>query len=263
MEKVTEPFEAPSRLLKALNGAKSKHLTYAQLEGFVDSRLESTEGEFVRAHLELCSQCEREMQDLRWFSESSHYRDEIAAAAASPSKRPGFWEVVGQWFKVPRHGLITAGAAMAMAVIVAILTKLHGPSPSSPTIASHATPASSPTTAVAPQSEVAVAPPKPESNSEAPAKPEAVLEAPSSALGAVGSRQPSFGPRVLSPVEAYAYRDELGQAPNDPETRAEIAIKYGLYSEAEKEYRKMQAAGGEQAEKARQLLAKLKRLRGH
>ena len=69
------------------------------------------------------------------------------------------------------------------------------------------------------------------------------------------------GPRVLSGAEASAYRDELAQASNDPETRAAIAIKYGLYGEAEKEYLKMEAAGGEQAEKAHILLERLKQLR--
>ena len=250
---MTEPPEVPSRLLKALNEAKSKHLTYAQLEGLVDSRLESTEEEFVRAHLELCSQCAAEMQDLRWFSEAGRYREEVAAAAAPSPSRPGFWAIVGQWFTVPRHGLVTAGLAVAMIAFVAVLTKLRGPASNSPTIASNATPASSPSTAVAPQPEVTGAPPKPE----------AVLEAPSTASGAMGSKQLRILPRVLSAAEAYAFREELARAPNDPETRAAIAIKYGLYGEAEKEYLKMEAAGGEQAEKAHQLLAKLKQLRGH
>ena len=259
---MTEPFEAPSRLLRSLNEARSKHLTYAQLEGFVDSRLESTEEEFVAAHLELCRQCEREVQDLQWFSESIRSSERVAAA--SPSRRPGFRQVLGQWLRVPSHGLMMAGAVGALAVIAVVLTRFHQPMASAPTTASSSAPASSSPTTQVPPPEVAVVPAKPESNPEAPPKPEAVLEARSSASAAVGSRQPSFGrPRVLSPLEAFAYREELAQAPDNHEARAEIAIKYGLYGEAEKEYRAMEAAGGKQAERARRLLAKLKQLRGH
>ncbi len=259
---MTDPFEIPSRLLRELNEAESKHLTYAQLEGFVDSGLESTEEEFVRAHLELCSQCAREMRDLKWFSESCRFR-EVAAASAAPSPRPGFWEALGQWLRVPSHGLILAGATMATVAMVAVLTRLHQPSTSSPIVASNAAPTSSPSTAVAPQQESTVSPPRPEANRKASAKPETVLEAPSSVQGAMGSKQPRYGPRVLSAIEALSYREELAQAPDDPETRAAIAIKYGLYGEAEKEYLRMEAAGGQQAEKARELLKKLKLLRGH
>ena len=246
---MTEPSEISSRLLKDLNEARSKHLTYAQLEDFVDSRLESTENEFVHAHIELCSQCNRELEDLQWFSESRRYRQEVAAAAA----RPGFWEGIGQWFKVPRHRLAMTGAAMAMAALIAVLARIHTPSSDQPSIAT--TPAaSSPatgSTAVAPPPEVA----------EVHPKPEAVLQAPSNAQGAVGSRQMKSGSRVLSEAEVYAYRDELAQANNDPEARAAIAIKYGLYGEAEKEYLKMEAAGGKQAQKAHLLLERLKQLR--
>lgn len=219
----------------------------------MDSRLESTEEEFVRAHIELCSQCNRELKDLQWFSESRRYRQEVAAAAAAV--RPGFWEGIGQWFKAPRHKLAMTGAAMAMAALIAVLARIHTPSTEQPSVASAPAPASSPatgSTAVAvPPPEVAVAPPKPE----------AVLQAPSNAQAAVGSRQTKLSPRVLSGAEASAYRDELAQASNDPETRAAIAIKYGLYGEAEKEYLKMEAAGGEQAEKAHILLERLKQLR--
>ena len=65
----------------------------------------------------------------------------------------------------------------------------------------------------------------------------------------------------MSEAEADAYLAQLAQAPNDPEIRAAIAIQYGLYDEAEKEYVKMEAAGGKQAEKADTLLERLKRLR--
>ena len=79
---------------------------------------------------------------------------------------------------------------------------------------------------------------------------------------AIGLRGPRSGYRVLPRAQAIAYREELAFASNDPETRAAIAIRYGLYGEAEKEYEKMEHAGGAQAKRAHQLMAELKRLRG-
>jgi hypothetical protein len=226
-------------------------LTHAQLEELVDSRLESTEEEYARAHVELCSQCSRELDDLQEFSESRHHRRQFAAAA---SARPSFWEVIRRWFQVPRHALATTAAAIAVAAFVGVLVKMHAPTSGQPLVATTTAPArphvtSSP--AVAPSAEVAVAPPKPE----------AVLPSPSKAQGARGARQMRSGTRVLSEAETYGYREELAKAPDDPEARAAIAITYGLYGEAEKEYLKMEATGGKQAERAHALLERLRRLR--
>jgi hypothetical protein len=68
---------------------------------------------------------------------------------------------------------------------------------------------------------------------------------------------------VLSSAERIRYELELQGAPDDPEARAAIDIKYGLYSEAEKEYQKLIDAGGEKAEKGQRLMDALKRSRGH
>jgi hypothetical protein len=243
---VTETPQTPSRLLKDLNEARSKHLSYAQLEGFVDSKLESTEEAFVRAHMELCSQCRKEVEDLERFSASGQYHEYVAAAAASgtvPDRR-GFWANVVQWLTIPRHRLAMAGAAMAVLLLLAVVANLHKGSGSSPTIATTANPA----------------PPRSARPAPETPKPEAVLDE-RSALGATGSKQIQLHARILPKAEAEAYRLELALAPNDPEARAAIAIKYGLYGEAEKEYLHMQTAGCQQAEKARVLLENLRRLR--
>ena len=212
---MTEPSEIPSRLLKDLNKARSKHLTYAQLEDFVDSRLEATEREYVRAHIDLCTQCNRELEDLQWFSESRHYRQQVAAAAAPA--RPSFWEGLGQWLKVARRSLAVAGVAIAVAVLIAVVVKMQTPSSEQPSVATTAAPARFPatsSTAVATVPEVAGALPNP-----------AAVAIPVSSSRSGGSRKRRVGPRVLSEAEAGAYLAQLAQAPNDPETRAAIAIK--------------------------------------
>jgi len=67
---------------------------------------------------------------------------------------------------------------------------------------------------------------------------------------------------VLSLQEAMAYRMELMNAQNDPEARAAIDLKFALYGEAEKEYLKMEAVGGAEAERGKVLMARLEKLRG-
>src|SRR5262245_8468427 len=41
------------------------HVTYEQLESYVDSTLGEVDREIIDSHLELCGQCARELQDLR------------------------------------------------------------------------------------------------------------------------------------------------------------------------------------------------------
>lgn len=231
----------PSRLWTELRDAGSRHLSYAQLEGFVDSRLDATEEELVRAHIELCSQCAAELHDLEVFAKSLSNDGEKKRAP----ERIGFFSRVAQWMKVPRHGWAMIGAVTALIVGAVVLQQWSSRPTALPAMASKEPGASVP-------SAMPVVP-----------KPEAVLEAPSQAHGAMATKHPGPVYRVLSPAEADEYRTELARAPGDPETRAAIAIKYGLYGEAEKEYRKMETAGGEQAAKASRLMAELKRLRGH
>ncbi len=233
----------PSRLWAELRAAESRHLSYAQLETFVDSRLDSTEEELVRAHIELCSQCAAELHDLELFAKSLLHEKEKERAP----EWIGFLSRVAEWMKVPRHAWAMMGATMALIVGAVVLQQWNSRPTALPMIASKEPVASAP-----PASPTPIVP-----------KPEAVLEAPAQAHGAMASKQQKPSYQILSPAEAEQYRMELADAPDNPEVRAAIAIKYGLYGEAEKEYLKMEAAGGEQAEKARRLMAELERLRGH
>ena len=128
---MTEPSEIPLRLLKDLNEARSKHLTYAQLEGFVDSRVEATERDYVRAHIDLCTQCNRELEDLQWFSESH------VIGSKSPLPRsqrgPVSGRALASGLKFSR-GLAMAGVAIAMAVLIAVVVKMQTRSSEQPSV---------------------------------------------------------------------------------------------------------------------------------
>jgi hypothetical protein len=249
------------KMWREISKAESRHLSFQQIEAYVDGHLDPTERELVVAHTELCEQCAAELRDLAQF----------AALLRIPKSEPApvsYWARWKEWvagaIRVPRY---TWGmAAAAAALIIAIGIKELRPSGTAPPTAS-LPPASVPSprsTSPAPISrgvELALAPTEvAKSNSFVP---ETVLEAPPPALGVQGSQV--IVPRypVLAPAKALAYKLEIENAPSDPEARATIAIKYGLYGEAEKQYQTLIEAGGEKAEKGKRLMEALKRLRGH
>ena len=55
--------------LTVIRGARYiSHLTFEQLDGFINDRLDPQEGSMVAEHLSFCGECEREIRDLRSLS---------------------------------------------------------------------------------------------------------------------------------------------------------------------------------------------------
>jgi hypothetical protein len=225
-ERSTSEHKLPERLWRDLEQAEAQHLSYAQLEAYVDSRLESTEAELVRAHAELCADCAAELEDLTRFAIAQKTRE------LPKPVRLGMGERIAAWFRIPRHAWATVGAVALLTVIIAIQRSPDTPSNGGAAAALVGT------------------------------RPvEAVFESREAAPG--GTFTENGRPyRVLTQDERGAYQKDLAAAPDDPESRGAVAIKYSLFGEAEKEYRKLEAAGGEEAQKGRSLLQKLDQLRG-
>jgi hypothetical protein len=70
-----------------------EHVSYEQLEGYVDGRLDDRERTTVEAHLEVCGTCAEDLNDLR----------EVA--------RPGAVRPVGRWIGIAAAGAAAAGFA--------------------------------------------------------------------------------------------------------------------------------------------------------
>ena len=269
-----DPEDRVGRMWKDLSEAESQHLSFQQLEAYVDERLDPTERELVSAHSELCEQCVAELRDLERFAASLRSREEEPVILASGPR----WL---EWIRIPRHAWALAAAAAVLAIVVAVGLRPSGTA-SSPT-ASVQTPA--PPASPSPSGAATTAPPPNEVASSAavsgsspatrdprtpgtgasPANPpvETLLEAPRGQLGLKSSQRAAGPYRVLSSADRIRYELELQGAPDDPEARAAIDIKYGLYNEAEKEYQKLIDTGGEKTEKGQRLMDALKRLRGH
>jgi len=66
-------------------GGEASHLTYEEMEAYLDSRADRIDGELAQGHLSLCARCAAEVEDLRRVRESVAPRRRwwIAAAAAA------------------------------------------------------------------------------------------------------------------------------------------------------------------------------------
>ena len=88
----------------------SAHLSYAQIEAYIDARLDAIERNIVEGHIALCRPCVRELRDLRAF-----------AAGLTVHKRPrwwAWWETLVTFGRVPHYRF--AGVMALVAVLVAL-----------------------------------------------------------------------------------------------------------------------------------------------
>jgi anti-sigma factor RsiW len=59
----------------------AEHLTYEELEAFVDGRADALERQLVEAHVELCARCSGELLDL------AATRDALGLGPSGPRRR--------------------------------------------------------------------------------------------------------------------------------------------------------------------------------
>jgi hypothetical protein len=113
---------AASRAFDEAVSCEVTHIGYEQMAGLVDGRLDEVDREIIESHIEMCPQCEAELDDLR---------DVSARMAAGTAKKgeprggPSFRERLGSlWrmtaFRIPAQ----AAAALAAVALLAFLISL-------------------------------------------------------------------------------------------------------------------------------------------
>lgn len=119
--------DLPKQLWIDLSQAEEQHLSYEQIEAFVDSRLDAIEAELVRAHADLCDQCAAELNDLAEFAKS------LKSKVLTIPDRVTIWDRIASWFKIPRNLWATAGIATALMVVLTMRQSMfiHGNAPGS------------------------------------------------------------------------------------------------------------------------------------
>jgi len=192
----------PGPLWRALARAEDQHVTYQQLEAYLDHRLEETEAELVQAHTDLCMRCRTELNDLRTFAAG------LQATAAPRPEKVGIGTRIVAWFSAPRHVLALAAGAAAVFAVSLILPHQ--------------------------KQDVGI----PASLSTGRAAVEAVLDPAKAARGQTFVENGRVY-RVLTQQEHDAYEQALAAAPDDPAARGAIAERFELFDEAEKDYRQV------------------------
>jgi hypothetical protein len=87
------------------------HLSYEQLEAYVDNQIDDIDREVVEGHATVCSSCARELRELQTFATG-------LKAPASPPQRSLWRTVLAAISSMPRYQL---AGAVAMVLIVAVL----------------------------------------------------------------------------------------------------------------------------------------------
>jgi hypothetical protein len=118
VNKVMQPQHAVASLVKGLtrdSSSEVEHLSYEQVEGYLDATLAGPEREMTSAHLELCPGCAARVDELRTFKNSLGRSKSDARSFWRPfstsSRRP-----LG-WLLVPAQVAIIAFVSISLATL--------------------------------------------------------------------------------------------------------------------------------------------------
>jgi hypothetical protein len=99
-------------LLKSIGQARSEHLTYEQMDAWVEDEMDQTAREWVVAHIGLCDFCAKQL------SAYESYAPAMSAPIAAPAKLIPFRERFRAAFGWPQIAMV------ALAIVVAILAPI-------------------------------------------------------------------------------------------------------------------------------------------
>jgi hypothetical protein len=102
---------------------EADHVPYEQLAALVDGQLDGADRELVESHLEMCSPCAEEVNDLRTFSASIAAARETTVSRAARLARErlrAFGSVLGVW-SLPRFASVAAAALVLLSIASALV----------------------------------------------------------------------------------------------------------------------------------------------
>src|SRR5262245_24125680 len=121
-----EPREraAANSLRSELAPTEITHLGYERLEAYVEGGLDPIDREIADSHMNLCAQCDAEMNELRAFAaRMAAYSDKEYAPVAPPSfsekalsVAPGLWEGVRAFWRSPAFALPVQLASLGLVI---------------------------------------------------------------------------------------------------------------------------------------------------
>jgi anti-sigma factor RsiW len=107
-------------MFSAIHRAASEHLTYEQMDAWVDDELEQSERELVAAHISLCAPCTRQLKAYESYAP-------VMSAPIVPPAQPAhsLSDRIRAWFRIPQVAM--GAAAAAIALILGPIVFLNGP----------------------------------------------------------------------------------------------------------------------------------------
>lgn len=89
---------------------KTEHLSYEQMEAYVDGKISKADQASLRVHLQFCKTCSEELRDLKTFKAELTPSNELGIQAS--------WaRFVARWFRVPRVAFALGACAIVVLVI--------------------------------------------------------------------------------------------------------------------------------------------------
>lgn len=97
---------------------KTEHLSYEQMEAYVDGKISKADLASLRVHLQFCKTCSEELRDLNTFKAELTSSNELGIQAS--------WaRFVARWFRVPRVAF-ALGACAIVALAISVETWRKG-----------------------------------------------------------------------------------------------------------------------------------------
>jgi anti-sigma factor ChrR (cupin superfamily) len=106
LAEVASPSES---MLSAIQHASSEHLTYEQMDAWVDDELDQSERELIAAHTSLCTPCTRQLKAYEGYAP-------VMSAPIVPPAQPArsISDQIRAWFRIPQVAMGAAAAAVAL-----------------------------------------------------------------------------------------------------------------------------------------------------
>ncbi|HML16677.1 MAG TPA: zf-HC2 domain-containing protein [Bryobacteraceae bacterium] len=119
-KELAELVSPADSMLSAIRHATSEHLTYEQMDAWVEDELDQSERELVSAHIDLCLPCTRQLKAYESYAP-------VMSAPIAPPASPAhsFADRIRAWFRIPQVAM--GAAAVAIALILGPIILLNGP----------------------------------------------------------------------------------------------------------------------------------------
>jgi hypothetical protein len=119
---IEQTDESTMFLLKDIQAQTQNPLThpvYEELDAYINENLPEAECEIVASHLQICSLCNDEVQDLLTFKASLEAQNN-SQVASIPSSPPGLFQHLKEWLRLPVYRIAFQVAAVCLLIVLAV-----------------------------------------------------------------------------------------------------------------------------------------------